>query len=748
MKLGGNFWCVLCLFAIAVSSVWAEPMVETKPGGSTVDSPKNVVSSETSVTESRMTEVELRNLVAMPPAGFLSDLEDVRIYAGEKNLYIDPAADPIVVDNNFRYLLSRKTGAMLLEEEIQGVHFNVGFRGLAPNNAISMQVFQDGFPLNVDVFGSRFVPFVPDINQTTQVQFANSGFGVLAGPQVGGLTNFISYPIAGDQPYRIRNTTTAGSFEYFSDLFEASGTLGSFGYAVFGRYAQGDGFGVQSAFSNTNAGLRVVQQFGEKDKLALSYQFYFFDSDTISGVALNTAGVTNVLTYYYQEATAHLVNLLYEHDFSDSARLVSRIWYHDIDGFRDFRQLVVPTLGEVDEKIHYIGTDTRYVQEYDLGPLPNNILTAGFTVQGSLNDLKSEPSRAGEARLDLDRHDFNWAFYIDNKFQLCDGWSITAGGRVERAELAGDGIRGDGGANNNAFVDRHFDDYEPLFSISSELDLFAPISLKQRPAVLYANFGNGYRAPTYNETVNQGFRNRVDPDLESAVLYQVEGGVRGTPVPWFIYDLSGFYLDYDNQFATFNGLISNAGRTHHQGAEVYAELNVFGLIDCFNGTPSPTEARIGPRSPETESGLARWGRLSLFGAVSYLDTEIDASPFLGAVGTDVPYAPEWIPKAGLSYNYFERIKASVIFKYVSDYLGNLNNDNILIRNNTTAVIPAYTVVDFSVEFTFFKDRLTLFFNLNNVFDEKYFAGLQGGNAAGNQITAPGRNAYGGFKLTF
>lgn len=718
----------------------AEPTVETTH--------KAVVATECREVETRMTEVELRNLLELPPAGFLSDLEDDRIYAGKKNFFVDPAADPIIGNDNFRHLLRRKTGTVLLEEEIQGVHFNLGFRGLAPNNAVSIQVFQDGFPLNVDVFGSRFVSFVPDPNQTTQVQFANSGFGVLAGPQAGGLVNFISYPIAGDQPYRIRNTATAGSFGYFSDLLEATGTLGNSGYAVYGRYAQGDGFGVQSEFSNTNAGLRFVQQLGEKDTLSLSYQFYFFDSDEVSGVALNTAGVTNILTYYYQEATMHLVNLLYEHDFSDACRLTSRVWYHATDGFRDFRELIVATLGEVDERTDYLGTDTRFTHQYDLGSMANNILTAGFTVQGSTNDLDSEPSRPGEARLDLDRHDFNWGIYIENKFQLSEVWSVTPGFRFEYAKIAGDGIRGDGGANNNAFVDRYFDDYQPLFSIGTEIDLVTPIALKQRPAVLYANVSNAYRAPTYNETVNQGFRNRIQPDLESASLYQVEIGIRGTPATWYTYDASAFLMDYDDQFATANGVISNAGRTRHRGFELFQEINLFGLIDSFSGTTSSSEPRTGPRSPETETGLARCGRLSFFGALSYLHAEIDASPFAGAAGTEVPYAPEWTPKAGVSYNYFERIKAAATFQYVGDHLGNLNNDDLLIRNNTSALIPSYTVVDVSLEFTCLRDKLTLFVNVNNVFDEDYFAGLQGGNLVGNQIIAPGRNAYGGLRLTF
>ena len=182
--------------------------------GPTVDtSGKAVVAqTESNTAQARMSEIDLRNLVEMPPAGFLSEVEDGRIYSGEKNFFIDPAADPILANNNFRDLLSRKTGAVLLEEEIQGVHFNVGFRGLTPNNAISLQVVQDGFPIECGRFWRAFCFFCPRPQSNDAVQFANSGFGVLGGPQVGGLVNFISYPIAGRSALWIRNTATEDRF--------------------------------------------------------------------------------------------------------------------------------------------------------------------------------------------------------------------------------------------------------------------------------------------------------------------------------------------------------------------------------------------------------------------------------------------------------------------------------------------------------------------------------------------------------
>jgi Fe(3+) dicitrate transport protein len=697
--------------------------------------------------EQRFTEVELRNLVELPAAGFLGELEGGLLTAGRNALFLDPAADPLIANNNFRHLLRRHPGAMLVEEELQGVHFNVGFRGMTPNNGILTPTYQDGFPLNVDTFGTRFVASVPDVNQISRAQFLHGGTGVLAGSQAGGVVNLFSYPAAGDQPWRVKNTATVGYRGYVGELFEASGTLEEFSYSAFGRYARGDGFPAtpvsnQPGFDHTSAGFTLTKRFQDTAALTLGYNMYLFDSDAISGVALATGGVNNLLNYYFQDVDRHAVNLLYEHNLGWATRLETRAWYHDTEGVRDYTPTA--TLGIVRERFHYAGIDTRLSHTYDLGPLAGNILTAGFVVQGAESPLTGTPSTAGTNPFDLDRHDFNWALFAENKFQLVERWSVTPGVRFEYAEVAGDGARSAVTPN----VDRHFDDTAPLFSLGTEVDVLAPRGLHERPLVAYASLASGYRPPTYNETVNQGAGTTLAGNLENAHLHEGQLGLRGTPARWLTYDVTGFWISFKDQFATVGGVVQNAGDTRHRGVESFVDLDWFGLCDWLNGVPPPTEPRLGPRSPATETGLARWGRLSTFAGVTWLDTEIRRSPFAGANGLDVPYAPEWTLRTGVAYNYFERIKAVLSFSYYTDYLGNVNNDHQMIRNNSAAVVPGYGVLDLALEHTCWNDRLTVFVNLNNLLDRQYFTGFQGGAAAGNQLLAPRFNAYGGLRLSF
>ena len=709
---------------------------------------------EASSGSGRLTDIELRNLVELKPDGFMPEVAGARLYSGKNSFLLNPFADPPIANNNYRYLLQRTTGVMLEEEELQGTHFNVGMRGMTPNNAVFTQVYQDGFPLNVDTFGTRMVISAPDLNQVSQMQLVTGGSSVLFGPQPGGSINFLSYPVAGDQLYRLRNTAIGGYYGHFSDLFEVSGTLEDYSYSAFARYSRGDGTDVQPGFDSKSAGARLIRRFGEKDTVSLEYQAYIFDSDLLSSVitgAVNQAlGVNGLLNYYYQHATQHRLNLLYQHEFAPETRAESRVWFHYTEGSSDYGQAAGGAiLGLATEKFYNWGTDTRLIHEYDWGNFSGNQLTAGFTVQGTTSPFDSGPTPANAPEIHLDRHDLNWALYAENKFQILERWSVTPAFRFEYAELAGDGIRETFGGGGQT-VDRSFSDYAPLFSVGSEVDLLAPRGIDKRPLVFYANVSSAYRPPTYAETVMQEAV-VTEQGLVNAQSYQIESGLRGTPTPWFLYNLSAFWMRYDKQFAfdPLNSTIQNSGRTLHRGVEWFQEVNLFGLIDAWHDVPVSTRPRLGPRSPDTESGLARNGRLSLFTSLSYLNTEIERSPDPNAVGLEVPYAPRWIFKTGLGYNYFERIKAMLGLRYVSHYLGNANNDNSLVTSQSGAQIPSYTVVDFSAEYSCWKDRLTFFLNLNNLLDRNYFAGLQGQlGGLGGQITAPGRNIYGGVRLSF
>lgn len=688
--------------------------------------------------DARLSEIELRNLVELPPSGFLSEIEGESIFAGRKTFFVDPASGPVIGNNNFRQLLKRKTGVFLEEEEIPGVRFNLGMRGLAPGNSLHSQVLLDGIPLNIDVFGTRVPVGLPDLDAVAQVDFASGGTGVLWGGHPGGLVNFRSYPAAGDQALRWSSTATAGSYGTLSELVQVSGTVEATSYAVFGRYGQGDGYGVQQGYDSEQGGFRFTQRLSESDVLTLGYQTYWFSAGEMTPISrVPGLGINALLNFYYQDASRQLASAVYTHDFFPETRAESRVWFSYTDTERDYRAAST-NLGVLGNETSYGGFEQKFMHAYDLGGMTGQVFTAGFTAQGSLSPFHNENSAGPAAAIDLNRNEMNFGFMVENLFQLTEQWKIIPGVRLDYLEIAGEGNY------LGTAVNRSFQEVAPSFSLGTEWDILPSRRFGIRPATFYGNLSRGYRPPNYNEFVQ-----RVSPmagNLESAEMLTVEGGFRGQPVSWFIYDVSAFGMDYDGQFADTGGLIRNAGRTRHAGLELYQEVNLLGCLDALRGEEESLEPRTGPRSPEGETGYSRWGRLSFFTAVTWMSVNIEESPFAGNFD-DTTYAPEWTAKWGLEYNWFERVKGALSFLHVVDHFGDPANSNNLILPAGAVPISACTVVDLSAEVSCWEDRLTFFVGLNNALGEDYEAARRA-VAPGAVVQAPGQNIYGGFKFSY
>ncbi|MFX8585782.1 TonB-dependent receptor, partial [Acinetobacter baumannii] len=80
----------------------------------------------------------------------------------------------------------------------------------------------------------------------------------------------------------------------------------------------------------------------------------------------------------------------------------------------------------------------------------------------------------------------------------------------------------------------------------------------------------------------------VDPDLKDAKGYNIDLGYRGKVKNFLQFDISGFYLQYDNRVGTVtvNGtpsyrLITNVGSSTSKGFEGYIEFNA---IKAFGKT--------------------------------------------------------------------------------------------------------------------------------------------------------------------
>jgi Fe(3+) dicitrate transport protein len=236
---------------------------------------------------------------------------------------------------------------------------------------------------------------------------------------------------------------------------------------------------------------------------------------------------------------------------------------------------------------------------------------------------------------------------------------------------------------------------------------------------LYGTISQAYRPITYGELVPTGASSVVNGNLKEGNSLQAEYGVRGKPLPYLSFDVSGFYFTFDDQVGEIilpNGFTTtqNIGDSRYIGFEAATELDILSLIN--GGAPTP------------------YGNLLLYGNVTLLDAEFTSGP---NNGNTPAYAPNYQVKTGMIYGYKDTFKVSLLGTLVDDEFGD-DGDSF------EGFIPAYNVWDLTAEFKFWKGRAGVFAGIRNLFDESYWGEVREEGI----MTALPRNYYGGFELFF
>jgi Fe(3+) dicitrate transport protein len=228
----------------------------------------------------------------------------------------------------------------------------------------------------------------------------------------------------------------------------------------------------------------------------------------------------------------------------------------------------------------------------------------------------------------------------------------------------------------------------------------------------------------------------IDPNLQDARGYNFDFGYRGKIASYLNFDLSYFYLNYDNRIGTIaqtdgEGTVfnfrTNLGRSVSQGFEGYIEFD-------------PVTALF---------QSSQYGYLHLFASLAlvdatYRDFEV-TSVSNGEVtrrnlaGNQVENAPKRINRYGATYSLG---KFSMTWQ-LSDIGEAFSDASNTIEPNaaaTVGLIPAYQVQDLSASWKVWKQH-SLKAGVNNLTDERYFTRRAGGYPGPGIMPADGRTFY-------
>lgn len=698
-------------------------------------------------------EAEADHIVQGP---FLPDVQGTKINSGKKTSVIDLDELPKITNNNYRQALALTPGLLVSEETTPLV--SIGYRGLDPNRVQYTQVLKDGIPIHADQFGYPEAYYTPPMDTVDRVEFVRGGAALLYGPQPGGALNFITHRPRLDRPFSFGSTQTVGSDQYYSTFNYVDGTAGRVGYYGYYNHRQGDGFRTANSDFNLNAGnIKLVLDGNTDSRWILSLEAYEEEHGEPGGLTFATGpNKVNYNTnrdkasrlYDRFELKRYFTSLTWEKDFSEETRMVSNAWggfysrYSSRQRGGGFGTLPSgPTADSTtveEQQFNTLGFDSRLRHDYELWGGFHTV-SGGFQVYHTDSPREdrrgtTRSARGGVLRADTDREVTYLPAFVENRFKW---WrvSVTPGVRLENYWQSVYELKNvDKEASGLSLADQEDSEFVPLLGLGLEYELAKQVQL-------YGNISQSYRPKIYTQAVPTGGTTLVPNDLEESKALQYEVGFRGNPVPWGNWDISAFVLDFDDQIGrvailgTGFSTLENVGEAQHRGVEAALSVDLVGALESWLCNAPLVDAGKGKAVITPWKTLVEtYGSLRLYGNVTLLDAEFTSGPFDGRAPR---YAPDYLLRTGVIYDWQERFSLSFLGTFVADSYAD-------DANTPEREVPAYMVWDLLAEAKVYKDIVSIHAGINNLFNEDYYARVRDDGID----PAYERNYYMGVSLKF
>jgi Fe(3+) dicitrate transport protein len=657
--------------------------------------------------------------------GVTPPVEGTRINQGKKISVADLEQIPQVINNNYRQAFNELPG-LLVSEMPTPSHVNINYRGIGdPHESEYVLTLRDGMPLVSDWMGYPTAYYTPPLESVGRVELVRGGGALLYGPQPGPVINYVTLRPPLDQKFTASTAQTFGSDGLYSTYNSVGGTLGDFGYLGSFHHRQADGPRDNGDYAVFNGELKLA--IGATTDSRWYFGFYGYEAENGEPGRLTLAQYLDDRDQTIKEhdrlwVERYVPSITYERDVSEDTQVIVTGWAGMQDRFSR-RQNSSATSTNLDrQEFFFAGVDTRARHDWEAWD-NRHTLTAGFVLYGASAPRSRETNADltatdGALNFDLDRNTLYGSIFAENKFQF-GKLGVIPSARVEF-------IREDVEENLNlargSTVSSEFSDVVPLFGLGLTYDL-------TRLNQIYANVSQGYRPPKYDDLVNPTSTGQLPSDPEPGEIMNYEIGLRGSPMTWFRYDASFFYTDWDNVVETLdlgggNTVRNNSGRAQYTGFEAGAAFDLIGAFDAWRNTAHGS----------------KWGSLSIHGSVSVLDAEFVSG---NNDGNEPAYAPDYIVKAGVTYSYCDRLKVALVSVFVDEHYWQDSNTDASTPIGVSQ-IPSYKVWDLSAEAKVYKDVVSVFAGINNLFDEDYFSRVRSDGIE----PALERTYYGGVKLTF
>jgi Fe(3+) dicitrate transport protein len=674
----------------------------------------------------------------------IPEIVGTNIYAGKKNaLIVLENVQGNIANNTMRQVLAKVPGIHIWESDPSGIQIGIAARGLSPNRSWEFNVRQNGYDIAADPFGYPEAYYNPQLQAVQRIEIVRGQGALQYGPQFGGMVNYILKNGSEiNQPFEFETQQTIGSNGLLNSFNAIGGKKGKVNYYSFYDQRNGEGWRDNSQFFSKAGFGSVTYQFTKQLSLSLELMHSHTRSQQAGGltdVQIQQNAQQSFRNRNWMDIKWTTPAITIEYEMNDHSRWNTKIFgtIGDRNSVGFLQSILVKDsinattnqlnnrLVNIDQYRNY-GLESRFITDYYTGKMKNTIsagirfykgntlrLADGKGTTGSNYDISIE----GLYPRDIHFRSNNGAVFIENIFRVTEKLLIIPGIRYEWLEGSAAGSnglnpKGESVQLQNITRSRSF----ILGGIGSEFHL-------TNTTEFYANFSQAYRPIQFANLQAPPTTDLIDEDLKDARGYNIDIGYRGKVKNHLQFDVSGFYLQYNNRVGTIipSGtnyrLVTNVGASTSKGLETYIEFNP---LRAFSNTVHSD--------------------IILFSAYSYTDARYSGNhQDANTKGKKVENAPQDIIRAGISFGY-KGLLITTQLSHVGAAFSDVNNTIIPSANGNTGIIPSYSIIDLTATYKFSK-KMNIKAGINNLNDTRYFTRRAGGYPGPGALPADGRNFF-------
>ena len=689
----------------------------------------------------------------------LKEVEGVVIFSGKKNEVIRLSSiDANLSTNNSRQIFSRVPGVTIWENDGSGIQVSVGTRGLNPNRSWEFNTRQNGYDISSDVFGYPEAYFNPPMEAVEKIEIIRGGASLQYGSQFGGLLNYVLKKETSDKPFTFQSQNTLGSYGMLSSYNAISGNTKKWNYSVYNHYRKGNGWRQNGQYEVRNTHAFLQYKINAKSSLSAEYSNMDYEIQQSGGLtdaqfkadSRQSFRQRNWFSTPWNVAALNYDTKIKE-NLSINLKVFGLIAERNSIGFNatpNIKDTVNSTLTDfnnrqVDRDLYNnIGSELRGIYSYNLFNQKSNLAFGGRIYQANTTrKLRGRGDTGFDYNTNILTDKFpaelefttnNVALFTENQFKLTDKLSVTPGIRYENIVSEIRGRLSTIGATEVNVIPKSTKRNLFLAGIGFEYQL--------KTSNFYANISQAYRPVLFSDITPPATTDVIDENLQDANGFNADLGYRGAFFDFINFDVSTFYIQYNNRIGTIRRFIdddptkatyqyrTNLGKSANKGFEAYVDLNISNALKMNN----------------------EFGDLNLFASLAFINAEYVDFKTTSITGiapniiikevnlknNKVEFAPRQIHNIGLSYS-LKGFSTTMQTRISSEVFSDATNTEVANSTGTIGKIDGYQVYDLSMEYKFLKNY-NFRFSINNLTNTEYATRRAGGYPGPGLIPGEGR----------